>query len=398
MTSIESSIRLRRTLAKITNTSPEDWFLCLKARFGMAIIFRAIHDVLGAGEVLTTPYTCITAINPILAGNLTPRYLDIDPDLLALSSLPDRAITKNTRAVVMQHTLGLIANKQNLVKSATRHRLILVEDSAHCLLRLARDHQNHPLADLSVHSFGVEKVLPATKFGGAIYVNPHLKTTFPALYARICEDLISLPAPDRPLSARVRRYRPLNALLGRLPAKLKSPFRDFVTKAKLLEPAIYDFEQEGRQSKPYTTDTFTNEQILKQLPTLTSNYRRRETSVKYYRQHLKSTKFQLVPPTDHDEPLLAYPILFENQTFANYAYDLLTSAGFFIRRWYMPLLYPGPKYYQLYYYKPANAPLAEAISPRILCLPTDLPLNRIKQLVSLISTVEKPVDKSSKSV
>lgn len=398
MSFIESSLKVRRSIAKMTDTNSDDWFLCLKARFGLEIVYSAIKEVLGPGNVLTTPYTCITAINPIMAGGLEPQYIDIDPTLLSTSDIPADRITADTRAIVMQHTLGIIDNKNNLYNIAKRHNLVLIEDSAHCLLRMARGTDDLPLADISAHSFGVEKVLPNTKFGGAIYVNPKLKDKNPQLYDKICSYLITLKQPEAALSFRVRTYRFNNSIIQHLPRPLKNPIRNFAIKTKLLEPAVYDYEQEGRQASPRTTNEYVNNSILKALPGLKSNYDRRRANVKYYREHLQSKKFISIPQSEDDEPLLAYPIVFENTTFANYAYDLLTNAGFFIRRWYMPLLYPGPKFYQLYYYKPEDCPIAESMSPRVLCLPTDLPASRIHQIVTLLTPVDKPVEKNSASV
>ena len=158
MSFIESSLKVRRSIAKMTDTNSDDWFLCLKARFGLEIVYSAIKEVLGPGSVLTTPYTCITAINPIMAGGLEPQYIDIDPALLSTSDIPANRITADTRAIVMQHTLGIIDNKNNLYNIAKRHNLVLIEDSAHCLLRMARGTDDLPLADISAHSFGVETV------------------------------------------------------------------------------------------------------------------------------------------------------------------------------------------------------------------------------------------------
>ena len=72
-----SNLEVRKKLAKYSNTNPDDWFLCLKARYGMATVFKAIHDRMGTGEVITCPYTCITAVNPIIVGGLKPIYLRI---------------------------------------------------------------------------------------------------------------------------------------------------------------------------------------------------------------------------------------------------------------------------------------------------------------------------------
>ena len=39
----ESNLAVREKLAKYSNTNPDDWFLCLKARYGMAASFKMFH-------------------------------------------------------------------------------------------------------------------------------------------------------------------------------------------------------------------------------------------------------------------------------------------------------------------------------------------------------------------
>ena len=394
----ESSEAIRKKLAALSDTKAEDWHLCLKARFGMALVFEAIRDKLGAGEVITTPYTCITAVNPILVAGLTPVYHDIDPSILSTGKPDDKLCKGKTKAIVMQHTLGMIGDKSSLRKYADKHKLILVEDAAHCISRFARDKDNNILADISVHSFGVEKVLTGTKFGGAIWVNPELKTKNPELYERINEKFGKLKSPDRHMAFRVRTYRLNNAVIQRLHGGLRRNFRSFTIKAGILEPPIYPFEQDGQQDEPCTTNKYINERILDQLEILKGNYIRRSANVELYHSKLKSKHFSKV--TKLQEPLLAFPILFETAEKANEAYDMLTSQGYFIRRWYSPLLYPGPNSLSIYRYNPKKVPIAEDISRRVLCLPTDLPVIETSKIIRFLtdqkSPVENPVDKSSK--
>lgn len=399
----ESNLAVRRQLARLSNTDPEDWFLCLKARFGMAVIFQTIHDLTGHGEIITSPYTCITAVNPILYGKLKPIYADIDQSSLSITTPPAKLISKQTRALVMQHTLGIIGDKTPLRSFCNRHKLLLIEDSAHALTRFARDESGKILADISIHSFGVEKVLTTTKFGGAIYVNPALREQAPEFYKKLTTSLLSLKTPEKGLNFRTKAYRGANALLQRAPRNLKSPLRSFLIHAKILEPAIYPFEQDATQADPVASSVFVNEKILKSLPSLPANLRLRAKNVARYKKHLKPHLYNFV--TDSDEPLLAFPIIFENNQKANEAYQLLTTGGFFIRRWYCPLLFPGPKFNRRYHYNPKSAPIAESISPRILCLPTDLDAKSTKRLISLlnplpspVSLVEKPVENSTKTV
>lgn len=379
----ESSQKIREKLAKLSDTNAEDWHLCLKARFGMALVFEAIRDRMGAGEVITTPYTCITSVNPILVAGLTPVYHDIDKKILSTGKPDDKLCKGKTKAIVMQHTLGIIGDKTAIRKYADKHKILLIEDAAHCVTRFARDEKDNILADISVHSFGVEKILTGTKFGGAIWVNPELKVKRPDLYERINEKFALLKKPDLHMGFRVRTYRLNNAVIQRLHGRLRHGFRNFEIKAGILEPPIYPFEQDGQQDEPQTTNKYINTRILEQLGNLKPNYIRRSANVDLYHTKLQSKHFAKV--TKLHEPLLAFPILFNTEEKANEAFDLLSSQGYFIRRWYSPLLYPGPNSLKIYRYDPKKVPIAEDISKRVLCLPTDLPIIETNKIIKLLA-------------
>ncbi|MBR5419162.1 DegT/DnrJ/EryC1/StrS family aminotransferase [Candidatus Saccharibacteria bacterium] len=384
----ESSVAVRKKLAALSDTNADDWHLCLKARFGMAIVFEAIRDELGDGEVITTPYTCITSINPILISGLTPVYHDIDPSILSTGKPDDKLCKGKAKAIVMQHTLGMIGDKTAIRKYADKHKLLLVEDAAHCITRFARDKNDKILADISVHSFGVEKVLTGTKFGGAIWINPELKEKNPGLYERIIKKFDRLKKPGVHMNLKVRTYRLNNAVIQRLHGNFRRKFRSFEIKAGILEPPIYPFEQDGQQDEALTTNKYINERILDQLGILKTNYSRRSSNVELYSKKLKSKHFSKV--TKLQEPLLAFPILFESAEKANEAYNMLSSQGYFIRRWYSPLLYPGPNSLNIYRYNPKKVPVAEDISKRIICLPTDLPITQTDRIIKTLADREKP--------
>lgn len=393
----ESNLAVREKLAKYSNTNPDDWFLCLKARYGMAASFKAIRSELGSGEVITTPYTCITSVNPIIVAGLKPIYADIDPQTLSITGA-DKLVNKRTRAIVVQHTLGIINPEiQNIGKICKDTGIMLVEDSAHCLARMALDHKGRPIADISVHSFGVEKVLQNTKFGGAIFVNPRLKERNPKLYEAITSRLINLPEVPRSLDLKIRAYRTQNAVLQRVPNAMKSGFRNILLKTKTFEPAVKPLEQAADQDIEYAITPFVSETILKNITSLPSDYRRREQNVEIYRKYLKNaTYFHIV--SNKKEPLLAFPVVFEDTHRATEAYNALASSGYFIRRWYSPLLYPGPVDNRYYSYNSKSCPVSEAIHPRILCLPTNLSTNDTKKIINILYPVQNHVENYRKTV
>lgn len=386
MNFIQSSNRICQKLARATGTSADDWFLCLKARYGMAVVFNAIRQDLGPGEIITTPYTCATAVNPILVSRLTPIYADLDLPTLSIKN-PTKLITPKTHAIVMQHTLGIIGDKTALSALAQKHHILLIEDSSHCLARLATNKKGEILADISIHSFGVEKVLK-TKFGGAIYVNPRLQNTHPTLYTEIKQGLKRLPSPNVTTNMRLHLYRSENAVLQRLPQQLRKPLRRGLTATKLFEPAILPIEQNGKQPKPLASNSYVNQKILEFLPTLPQNYRHRIKLVNFYIASLPDAP-HIKPITNLHEPLLAFPILLDNPQRATDLYVALTSSGFFIRRWYSPLFFPGANSNRTYKYNPANCPIAERSHSRILCLPTDISISQARQLVSILNPKAK---------
>ena len=179
---------LREALASRTGTRPEDWFPVFKARYGMQVAFDAVRSVRGDGSVLTQLFTCCTAVDPIVVSGLRPRYADVGADTMGIDvakveSMP-LGSDEQVHAMVMQHTFGAIDedSSRRLAALAGQMGALLVEDCAHCVTRMARDAAGWPLADISAHSFGVEKMLP-TRFGGAIWAVSYTHLTLPTIYS-----------------------------------------------------------------------------------------------------------------------------------------------------------------------------------------------------------------------
>ena len=220
MSRVSAHQALRRELAARTGTEPGDWHLVYKARYGMQAAFEALRDAHGPGSVVTQLFTCLTAVVPVLAAGLEPAYRDVSARTAALD--PERlSLPADACAVVAQHTYGLIDDAQTaeLARLAHAAGAALVEDCAHCVCRLARDASGAPLADVSVHSFGIEKILP-THFGGAVWVNP--ASPVPGLADAVGRALEALPEPPAGLDRLARAYRGENRVLAHLPGAVSA--------------------------------------------------------------------------------------------------------------------------------------------------------------------------------
>lgn len=348
-----------------TGTDPADWHLVSKARHALLLVLRQLE----AGEVVTQPLTCLTAVAPILSAGHRPRYADLDPATLALDPVSVAGVlTGTTRAVVAQHSFGAAAPLAQ-VRATIGGDVVLVEDSAHCLGEMAVDEEGRPVADVSVHSFGVEKMLP-TRMGGAIWVNP--ATAGRPWRASLDRELAELSG--RGLRGSVSDVvSPLALKAGR---RLGGPAARAVDAAAgrgLVDAAIMPSERVGVVAgEPAALSGAALAAVARELPGLAASQRHRRRIASIYREGLEGLA-DVTRPENLDEPgraLVRYPVLLSSPAQAEAVFDALAAEGLVPGRWYRPLLFPGPQDPVAFAYRPGSCPAAEDVSGRILNLQT----------------------------
>jgi len=135
---------------------------------------------IGTGdEVITTPFTFIATAEAIANCGVKPVFVDVEPDTLNIdASKIKKAITKNTKAIMPVHIFGQMANMDEIIKIARKHKLFIVEDAAQAvgaeykgkkagLPRLKAG----VMGDLGCFSFFPSKNLGAMGDGGMIITN-----------------------------------------------------------------------------------------------------------------------------------------------------------------------------------------------------------------------------------
>ncbi|HSX58241.1 MAG TPA: aminotransferase class I/II-fold pyridoxal phosphate-dependent enzyme [Candidatus Saccharimonadales bacterium] len=145
---------------------------------GRAAIYLALKalGISTGDQVLLQAYTCNAVPNPILWTGAIPVYVDIEEDTLNMS-LEDlkKKITPESKAIIVQHTFGNPAKVREILKIAEEHNLKVIEDCAHSLGGKLDGKLLGTFGDLSIISFGREKVVSSLT-GGALIVNdPSLK-------------------------------------------------------------------------------------------------------------------------------------------------------------------------------------------------------------------------------
>lgn len=372
MSQTSSGALVRQAVADASDTDANDWYLVSKARHALHVVLAAGAEYADpTGTVITQPFTCLTAVAPILSAGLQPVYADIDADTLTID--PDRIpslTTSSTRALIAQHTFGAAAPVARL-RAAIDPGVLVVEDSAHCLGELGRDEQGNPAADVSVHSFGVEKILP-TRAGAAVWVNPDLHGRDPVAHARITAALRDLPQPGAKAALAHRVGNPVRRITARM-GRPGALLLDRLAAAGLADVAIMPAERSGNLAgQPSALAGAALAAVSDAIPSWRANAAHRREITALYAAGLSGLSWLKVPAAlaDPSLTLVRYPLLVQTPERAEKAFDALADHGLVPGRWYRPTLFPGPSDLDAFGYDPQTCPVAEDASARILNLQT----------------------------
>lgn len=84
----------------------------------------------GAGdEVIVPPFTYIASVEAVLFAGGIPVFAEIDETLCLSAKGIEKAITKKTKAVLLVHMCGQMADMPSILDVVKKHNLVLVEDA-----------------------------------------------------------------------------------------------------------------------------------------------------------------------------------------------------------------------------------------------------------------------------
>ncbi len=100
-----------------------------------AILLALMAIGIGPGdEVITTPFTFVATIGPVVHLGARPVLVDINPDDFNLDpGQIVKAITAKTRAILPVHLFGLAAEMNAIAEIAATNRLLIIEDAAQAI-------------------------------------------------------------------------------------------------------------------------------------------------------------------------------------------------------------------------------------------------------------------------
>ena len=128
-------------------------------------------------EVITPSFTYIATTEVIALLRLTPVFVEVDPKTFCIDPVAiEKAITKNTRAIVPVHLYGQAADMEKIMELAGKHNLYVIEDNAQAVgcdfhFSDGSTKKTGTIGTVGTTSFFPSKNLGAYGDGGAMLTN-----------------------------------------------------------------------------------------------------------------------------------------------------------------------------------------------------------------------------------
>jgi perosamine synthetase len=132
-------------------------------------------DLEPGDEVIAPAYTHLSTVLPMLHAQLVPVLCDVDPETGNID-VDDaaRRLTSRTRAIVVTHQYGLVADMDAVSTLARAHGLRVVEDASHAHGARRDGRLAGRFGDVACFSLQAHKALPAGEGGVLITDDPHI--------------------------------------------------------------------------------------------------------------------------------------------------------------------------------------------------------------------------------
>ncbi len=138
-----------------------------------AILNSLMSLDIGAGdEVITTPFTFFATVGCIARTGAKPVFVDIDPKTYNINpALIEKAITKNTKAIIPVHLFGQMADMDAIMAIADKYNIPVIEDAAQSITSTYKGKKASSIGKAGCFSFFPSKNLGGVGDGGMIVTN-----------------------------------------------------------------------------------------------------------------------------------------------------------------------------------------------------------------------------------
>jgi len=352
---------------------------------GRSALFHVLKtfNLSTSDEVIIQALTCLAVPAAIQWTGAKPVYVDINPNTYNIDpSQIANAITKNTKAIIVQHTFGIPGPIEELQEIAKKHNLILIEDLAHSFGSTYNNKLLGTFGDAAILSFGRDKVISSV-FGGAVI------SSNKQIIQKIKTAQQQLPFPPILWTIQQLNHPILFSIIKPLyfVGQLGKALLVILQKTNLLSKAVE--KKEKYNDKPghlsYRFSPALAPLLSHQLSKIDRyNIRRREIAKTYLNA---LSDYAGLPQTIHQtKPTwLRFPLIVNNPKKLHYQ---AKSKKTLLGDWYNSAIAPGDANPYLFNYKIGACPEAEKVSKHIINLPTYPTMTdaQVRQVIQLIKS------------
>ena len=340
-------------------------FLYGSGRSSLYSILKALN--LGRGsEVLVTGFTCVVVPHAIMQLGLKPIFVDIDLKTYGMDpNLVEKYITQKTKVIIIQHTFGIPADIENLLKIGRKNNLYVIEDCAVSLYSRYKGRLTGTFGDAAFFSFELSKTI-TSEMGGLLLVNSNRYDVINKLH----KEYDSLPELRKISKTRLLLQLGLSGVLYRpVMYRLFNYLIAILFKIKIFKMSISPKETQAKMPQNYRVK-LSNEQaviLARQWKCLDKLSNHSKELAFFYYQQLQKTSYVSFPVQELDERvLIRYPVLTRCQdALTHFFYQKNIELG----RWFgAPLGSPNIDHL-LFGYHSGDCPNAEHCAANIVNLP-----------------------------
>ncbi|MSU60387.1 MAG: DegT/DnrJ/EryC1/StrS aminotransferase family protein [Candidatus Staskawiczbacteria bacterium] len=148
-------------------------------RSSLYAILKALNLSHG-NTILMQAFTCNAVVNPILWAGLSPVYVDCADNFNIDFEDLKRKLTRQTKAIIIQHTFGLPVNMGEATSIVRQFeelngtKIIIIEDCAHALGAEFNGKNVGTFGDVAFFSFSRDKVISSVYGGMAVTNNDEI--------------------------------------------------------------------------------------------------------------------------------------------------------------------------------------------------------------------------------
>lgn len=349
-----------------------------KGRVALYAILEAI-GIKPGDEVILPGFTCVVVPNAIVYLGAKPVYVDIDKDTYNIDiNKIEEKITGKTKAIIAQHTFGIPAELDAILKIAKEHNLYVIEDSCHALGSKYKGKEVGNIGDAAFFSSQWSKPV-TTGLGGWAKINnsdidKKMKELYPSFVNPSLKETIVLKIQYLMF---LIFLRPSFFWIAQDIYRFLSKF-GFAIGSSTSDELDYKIPTDYKKRMADWQVHLLNKKLIDK-----NKYIENRKKIKNsYENLLQKNNFKKLSYPEYIEPaVLRYPVLVKDKEL------ILKKAKknkIELGEWFLTPVHPNYEGWEKVFYEKGSCPIAEEISQHIINLPMH---EKIKQ-----KNMEKTID------